>query len=116
MKQLKIKGFSGKDDRMKYGNGVTTADVCELELEEMEQICSRYHMHDEDAEILKGMVSNAYYQLQKSYASGRAMERVYYERTGKQFIAEDFEKYLAYCMEEEARDFGEVPEEEYNAE
>ena len=116
MKQLKIKGFSGKDDRMKYGSGVTTADVCELELEEMEQICSRYHMHDEDIEILKGMVSNAYYQLQKAYASGRAMERVYYERTGKQFIAEDFEKYLAYCMEEEARDFREVPGEEDNAE
>jgi hypothetical protein len=53
---------------------------------------------------------------QKAYASGRAMERVYYERTGKQFIAEDFEKYLAYCMEEEARDFREVPGEEDNAE
>ena len=59
----------------KYGSGLSSQDVCKLELEEMEGILKKYNVSEEDAETLKDMLKEAYFQLNKAYACGRVLEK-----------------------------------------
>lgn len=73
-----------------------------MELEELEGICARYHILDEDVDTLESMVKEAYYQLTQAFSSGRALERIIRE-LGTLDDAEYFKKYMHYLHEEEAR-------------
>lgn len=59
----------------KYGSGLSSVDVCKLELEEMEEILNKYNVSKEDKKELKGMLTEAYFQLSRAYASARVLEK-----------------------------------------
>ena len=65
---------------MKYGNGLSTKDVCQLECEEVEKILSRYNVLKNDVERITGMIKEPYYQLGESFKSANNMERLLAEK------------------------------------
>lgn len=64
----------------KYASCLSMVDVCKMELEELEGICARYHVLDEDKEAL-----------------------LITEKTGGTLSVEDFYKYIQYHQEEEQK-------------
>lgn len=79
----------------KYGSGLSTNDVCKLELEEMEEVLNKYNVTEEDKNNLMGMLEEAYFQLSQAYASARVLE--------KHVCKMDFQTYLKERMEEEQK-------------
>ena len=80
----------------------TVLEACQMELKELETICAKYHMFDEDIKVLRGMVIAPYFQLNKAFSSGRAMERLYIADSGT-MEPDAFLKYLELAEEEERK-------------
>lgn len=86
----------------KYGPGLTTKDVCKLEISECKEILSKYKVSKEDVTNITDMIKEAYYQLGKACASGRAMERLLDENCSLT-EQEKFARYITLAAEEEKR-------------
>lgn len=84
----------------KYGSGLTINDVCKLEIAEAKEILKKYHVSEEDTREITDMITEAYFQLSVSAASGRAFGRLFEEVTGKCAEKEYFGRYLALNAEE----------------
>lgn len=86
----------------KYGSCISINGVCKTAVEEAKEILKPYHVSDEDVKAITDTIEEAYFQLWKSCASGRAQERVF-EELHPGFLKEPefFQKYLQYTMEEE---------------
>ena len=99
----------------KYGCGLTINETCKLEVAEATEILNSYHVSAEDINAITMMIKEAYFQWNKTAASGRALERMFNEATGeKASSGEHFQTYMMYAMEEEAKypfDLGEDEEE-----
>lgn len=83
----------------KYGPGLTINDVCKLEVEEAKEILKKYKVSDFDAETITDMIKEAYYQFSRLATSGRALERLLEEMTGKK-CQDYFQRYMELSMEE----------------
>lgn len=58
----------------KYGGGFSIDTICGYEVDECEEILSKYNVpHDEVVEITD-MIREAYYQLQEAFKNGRRVE------------------------------------------
>lgn len=86
----------------KYAAGLTTRDICKLEVSECEEILGKYKVSKEDVAAITGMIKEAYYQLSKACASGRAMERLL-DETCSLTDQEKFARYISLVAEEEKR-------------
>lgn len=84
----------------KYGNGLTINDVCKLEVAEAKEILEKYHVSEEDADTIAGMITEAYFQLSQSTTAGRAIDRLFEEVTGKCIEKEYFKRYMELVAEE----------------
>ena len=84
---------------MKYGNGITLKDQYELELAELKGLLNEYKVPGEAQIQIIDMITEPYYQLNNSFASGRAMERIIKELTDDE--SGTFQKYLIYYQEEQ---------------
>lgn len=87
----------------KYMSGLTIADICKLELKEMNEILEKYNVNAEDKENLNGMLKEAYFQLSESYASARAMEKHidFSKLTMKQIIDETMKEKMKFPFDVE---------------
>lgn len=86
---------------MKYGNGIALKDQYELELAELKEILNKYKVPGEAQMLIMDMITEPYYQLNKSLAGGRALDRIIKELTDDETGA--FQKYLIYYAEEQER-------------
>lgn len=86
----------------KYGPGLTTRDICKLEVSECKEILGKYKVSKEDVAAITGMIKAAYFQLGKACASGRALERML-EETSSLTAQEKFARYISLVAEEEKR-------------
>lgn len=83
----------------KYGPGLTINDICKLELAEAKEKLQKYKVSKEDTDAITDMIQEAYYQLYRSAISGRALESLLEEITGKK-CKDYFQRYLELSMEE----------------
>ncbi len=86
----------------KYGAGLTTNDICKLEVSECKKRLSKYGVSNSDTLAITGMIEEAYYQLGMAFASSRAIERLLDEfcpLSEKEKMA----RYMSLVMEERRR-------------
>ena len=86
----------------KYAAGLTTKDICKLEVSECEEILGKYKVSKEDVAAITDMIKEAYFQLGKAYASGRALERLL-DETSSLTAQEKFARYISLVVEEEKK-------------
>ena len=54
----------------KYASGLSTDEICKLEMSECEKILDVYDVAKEDKNIILGMIKQAYYMVKDSYKAG----------------------------------------------
>lgn len=80
----------------KYSCLLTTLEVCELECKEAYQILNKYRVPTDEAELVIGMIKQAYYLLSQSYETSRKVEEI----LGPEMVAEVGKKLIAKRIEE----------------
>lgn len=80
----------------KYASGLTLKQICELEVEELKAILSKYDMFEEDKEEIENMVQEGYFQAHQLARGGRVLERLLKENN----IEIDMKRYLQLDIEE----------------
>jgi CRISPR/Cas system CSM-associated protein Csm5 (group 7 of RAMP superfamily) len=83
----------------KYASGLTLKQVCELEVEELKTILSKYDISKEDKEEIENMVQEGYFQAHQLARSGRVLERLLEENN----IKADLKRYQELDKEEEQK-------------
>lgn len=83
----------------KYGPGLTIKEVCELEVEELKEILSKYDISKEDKEEIEDMIQEGYFQAHQLARGGRVLERLLEENN----IKVDMKRYLQLDIEEQEK-------------
>ena len=85
----------------KYCGCMTVNDRCKSEIAELRDVLERYNVDKADVEIIEDMIIEPYYELNKCFASGRALQRIIEEVMGSEEAEKErFRKYLVYMQEE----------------
>lgn len=83
----------------KHGPGLTIKEVCELEVEELKEILSKYDISKEDKEEIEDMVQEGYFQAHQLARGGRVLERLLEENN----IKVDMKRYQELDIEEQEK-------------
>lgn len=78
----------------KYASGLSTDQVCRLEVAECKERLSNYDVSEEDVDAIVGMIEQAYYLLKECNESSRCFEETIKSECGNEF----FNKMMTKCM------------------
>lgn len=94
----------------KYASGLTVNDICKAEVAEVKKILEMYKISAADAELIIGTITEAYFQLNKAFASDRANIRLFEKVVGKHLDVSYFRRFTELYEEEQIKFPFDVPD------